>query len=260
MGLLHYLDRPAALSIHREVALDNFTLQDTDLAFFSLIRATYLRIAPKKVLDYGAGRNCYAQDFNPEAHSFLIGDLRDLRFGGANVTAADVSSAVLSHPTSHRQVQIVPGEPLPFDDAEFDLIISDFVFEHLENPHEVAKELQRVLKNGGIIVARTPNKFGYVAIIASLVPNKMHSAVLGYIQPDRKDNDVFPTYYRLNTLSAVRKYFAFCSVFSISDHWEPQYFFGVKWLYQINRLIHAILPSKLGMTSIFVIKKNLSSV
>jgi SAM-dependent methyltransferase len=256
LGLLHYMKRETALTVHSEIRVDNFTLQDTDIAFFSLIRAIYLRHSISKVLDYGAGRNYYAQDFDPSSHSYFINDLRDLRYGGAEVTVADVSAAVLTHPTSHHQHQITPNEALPFRDDEFDLIVSDFVFEHLDAPGQLASELQRVLKPGGWLLARTPNRYGYVAIIASLVPNRLHTAVLNYVQPDRKDLDVFPTRYRINTLSKVKSYFNQCTVTSVTDHWEPQYFFGKRWLYRLNQLIHALLPSSLGMTSIFVIRKN----
>jgi SAM-dependent methyltransferase len=255
VSLLLYLNRKAALSVHGEIAVDNFTFGDGDLAFYGLIRAAYLRGNVTKVLDYGAGRNAYAQDFDPATSSFLINDFRDLRFGGADVTAVDVTPAVLTHPTSHHQHQITPGERLPFDDESFDLIVSDFVFEHLEQPEQLSKELQRVLRPGGWLFARTPNKYGYVAIVASLVPNRLHTAVLKYIQPDRKDLDVFPTYYRINTLGHMKKYFDVCDVSIHSEHWEPQYFFGFKWLYNVNRFIHALIPNALGMTSIFIAKK-----
>ncbi len=255
MGLLQYMERKKALTINGEIAVDNFTTQDTDLAFFSLIRSLYLRQNITKVLDYGAGRNYYIQDFNPSTHSFLMKDLRNLQYGGAEVTAVDVSAAVLTHPTSDHQYHIVPDAPLQFENDTFDLIVSDFVFEHLQVPELLASELQRILKPGGWIMARTPNRYGYVALIASLVPNALHTAVLKYVQPDRKDLDVFPTYYRVNTLSKAKKYFNQCDVKSMSEHWEPQYFFGRKWLYLVNKFIHALLPSSLGMTSIFMMCK-----
>ncbi len=255
MGLLHYMRRDTAIKMHPEICVDNFTIEDTDLSFFSLIRSLYLRYPIKNVLDYGAGRNYYVQDFKPTAHSYFIRDLRDLRYGGAHVTAVDVSDAVRTHPTSDAQLQLVLGEPLPFEDAKFDLIVSDFVFEHLEAPKQLAKELQRVVKPGGWILARTPNRFGYVALIASLVPNRLHTAVLRYIQPERKDLDVFPTHYKLNTLAAARLCFDECDVSFVSNHWEPQYFFGKRWLYKINLFVHALLPSSFGMTSVIIMRK-----
>lgn len=42
---------------------------------------------------------------------------------------------------------------LPFDDETFDSVIVCFVLEHLQNPVQALKELQRVTKPGGTIVA-----------------------------------------------------------------------------------------------------------
>ena len=254
VGLLHYLNRKDALTVHGEIAVDNFTMQDPDLAFFSLIRAACLRKQVNDILDYGAGRNYYTQDFKPEVASYLIRELRDLRVGGARVTAVDVSEAVLTNPTSDMQLQIVPNAPLPFDDNSFDMVVSDFVFEHLENPGHITAELLRVVRPGGWIFIRTPNKWGYVAWIASLVPNNLHQRVLKFIQPYRKDLDVFPVYYRINTQRAVRSFFSDCDVTVISDNWEPQYFYGRLWLYRINRFINNLLPKRLGVTSIYLVK------
>jgi SAM-dependent methyltransferase len=255
VGVLHYLRRDKALELHGELSVDNFSVNDTDLTYFSLIRSIYLRYPIKAVLDYGGGRNVYEQDFNNAIGSCFIRDLRDLRYGGAEVTVADISPAVLTHPTSKYQHHLALGDPLPFADESFDLIVSDFVFEHLEYPEHVTRELQRVLKPGGWLLARTPNKYGYVAIIAALVPNRLHTTVLKWIQPDRKDVDVFPTFYRINRLSQMRKYFPGYETSVVTNHWEPQYFFGRKWLYQINEAVHAIIPKSLGMTSIFIVRK-----
>jgi SAM-dependent methyltransferase len=255
VGVLHYLLRDKAIKLHGEISVDNFSVNDTDLTYFTLIRSIYLRYGVKTVLDYGGGRNFYEQDFSPDIASYLIRDLRDLRYGGAEVSVADISPAVLTHPTSKHQHHLAQDEPLPFKNESFDLIVSDFVFEHLEYPERVTSELLRVLRPGGWLLARTPNKYGYVAIIASLVPNRLHTTALKSIQPDRKDVDVFPTYYRINTLAKIRKYFPNCDATAVTNHWEPQYFFGRKWLYRVNEFFHAIIPKSLGMTSIFIVRK-----
>ncbi len=48
-------------------------------------------------------------------------------------------------------------EKLPFDDNEFDLVYSAFVFEHLDNPGKVIEEGIRVLKPGGKFLIVAPN-------------------------------------------------------------------------------------------------------
>lgn len=95
-------------------------------------------------------------------------------------------------------------DSLPFPSGSFDLVISRSVIEHLEHPHKVFQEFQRVLKPGGKVILSTPNKYDYVSIIASLTPYSWHRALVSSILRVSAD-DVFPTLYRANTLSALRR-------------------------------------------------------
>ena len=44
----------------------------------------------------------------------------------------------------------------------------------------------------------------YIALFAKLIPNKHHSKVTDVVQVGRKVNDVFPTYYRCNTIRKIK--------------------------------------------------------
>ena len=46
---------------------------------------------------------------------------------------------------------------LPFEDRSFDYVIMLEVIEHLENPYFVLKEINRILKTGGVLILSTPN-------------------------------------------------------------------------------------------------------
>jgi len=48
-------------------------------------------------------------------------------------------------------------EPLPYPDGTFDLITFTEVIEHVENHRAVLREIQRVLKPGGVVLITTPN-------------------------------------------------------------------------------------------------------
>jgi SAM-dependent methyltransferase len=48
-------------------------------------------------------------------------------------------------------------EPLPYPDAEFDLVTCSEVVEHLENYRALVREAYRVTKPGGLLVLTTPN-------------------------------------------------------------------------------------------------------
>ena len=43
------------------------------------------------------------------------------------------------------------GEHLPFDDSSFDIVLSDNVIDHAEDPQRIVDEMARVLKPGGLL-------------------------------------------------------------------------------------------------------------
>jgi SAM-dependent methyltransferase len=97
-------------------------------------------------------------------------------------------------------------EALPLAGGCIDLIVCEMVFEHVRRPEQMIREFYRCLKPNGRIVFITPNAFCYPYLIARITPfwfHRLHGFIIG-----RKDEDVFPTFYRLNTASAIRRYFA----------------------------------------------------
>ena len=95
---------------------------------------------------------------------------------------------------------------LPFCAECFDVIISRSVVEHLDDPASVFSEFSRVLRPGGKVVIVTPNKWDYVSVIAALTPYSVHRLMARMVFQISED-DVFPTRYRANTVSALRKAF-----------------------------------------------------
>jgi ubiquinone/menaquinone biosynthesis C-methylase UbiE len=93
---------------------------------------------------------------------------------------------------------------LPFPSGHFDMVISRSVVEHLENPCAVFQEFSRVLRPGGKVVIVTPNKYDYVSLIAAWTPYSLHRSLVSRIFGVSED-DVFPTLYRANTISSIRK-------------------------------------------------------
>jgi len=93
---------------------------------------------------------------------------------------------------------------LPFPPEYFDVVISRSVVEHLEDPVRVFREFSRVLRPGGKVIIVTPNKYDYVSVIAAFTPYWLHRALVSKIFQVPED-DVFPTLYRANTLSAIQR-------------------------------------------------------
>jgi SAM-dependent methyltransferase len=50
-------------------------------------------------------------------------------------------------------------EPLPFEEASFDVVVAGELLEHLRDPRRVVSEVRRVLRPGGTFVASVPNAY-----------------------------------------------------------------------------------------------------
>ncbi len=243
---MDFLDR-----IHPERAVTGFTKTDGTITFYGFVKAIMCDLDARRVLDFGAGRGAW--------HALSSGwkrELQDLRQYGAEVYACDIDEAVRAHPASDHQVVLAPGGKLPFPDAHFDMVVSDVTFEHVENPAFVARELLRVTRPGGCICARTPNKYGYARILTGLVPNRYHVRVLEHVQPDRQAQDVFPTYFRMNSVGAIRRYFSECDIAWYRDSAEPAYYFGSPLLYRLFLVVHRLLPDIFSTSICFLIRKH----
>ena len=48
-------------------------------------------------------------------------------------------------------------DKLPYENEQFDFVVFNAVIEHLHNPDLILREINRVLKNAGILVSITPN-------------------------------------------------------------------------------------------------------
>lgn len=233
-----------------ESRIGGFSYSDGNVAFYSQVNAV-LRPSDR-ILDFGAGRGGHIID---DVVAYRR-ELSNFRGRCAHVEGCDVDDAVLENPFVDHAEVISPGNPLPYLDNSFDLVLSRFVFEHVEDADQIATELLRVLKPGGIIAALTPNKYGYIAIFGSAVPNKLHARALRHIQPKRKAIDIFPTHYRLNTGRALKKAFgtaADVSVVYFSN--EPSYFFGNSVLYRFWKWCHKYLPDRLRPVLIVFVRK-----
>jgi SAM-dependent methyltransferase len=102
------------------------------------------------------GRYCKPGDTILDA-GCAMGDLLD-RFPDRIRHGVDISSDYLAIAASRGIVTVQAMlEALPYPDAMFDLVIATDVLEHVLDLNAVVREIIRVLKPGGYIVARCPN-------------------------------------------------------------------------------------------------------
>lgn len=225
-----------------------FTPNDGTIEFYGRIKA--LARPDHVVLDLGAGRAAWFEDdrcgYRREVRA-LKGYVREL-------IAADIDEAVLSNRASDRNLVISDQVPLP--DGSVDIVIADYVLEHVDDPERFAAEVRRLLKPSGYFCARTPHKFSYVATAARVTSNRKHAQYLDRIQPGRKSEDVFPTAYKLNTVAAIDRYFSGFENASYQFVPDPAYFFGHRALYRLLEWVHRLMP-KCFSSNIFVfLRKN----
>ena len=119
------------------------------------------------------------------------------------VVGVDLDPRVTSNPFLHRGI-IADAVDMPLPACYFDLVVADNVMEHIDDPEGTLKEIMRVLKPGGILIFKTPNFFHYMPLIAYLTPHSFHTWINKL--RGRETIDTFPTRYKLNSKSAVKRH------------------------------------------------------
>ena len=140
------------------------------------------------ILDLGAG----------------AGIVKQMNFLGqcARVCGVDLDPRVMNNPYLD-EAHISNAENIPYDSSTFDLVVADNVMEHLAHPEEVLREIHRVLKPGGHLLFKTPNKWHYMPCIARVTPLWFHR-YFNKIR-NREMEDTFPTVYKLNSTKDVMR-------------------------------------------------------
>lgn len=142
-------------------------------------------------LDYGAGRGKVSQ--------------MNFRRQVAFVAGIDPESSVLDNPfLDEAKVLDLRNNVIPYPDHYFDIVFANNVVEHIPDPDLVFSEIHRVLKPEGFFFFKTPNKWHYVSIIARLTPDWFHEKINR--KRGRHEGDTFPTLYRCNSASDVKRH------------------------------------------------------
>lgn len=121
------------------------------------------------------------------------------------LTGVDIDPAVQAN-AALDDAYVVTGEDLPFPDESFDACLSNWVLEHVEDPKTHLREVSRVLRPGGRYIARTPNRFHYVSVVAAATPHWFHKLVANRLRKLPEEvHEPWRTFYRVNSRRAIRR-------------------------------------------------------
>jgi 2-polyprenyl-3-methyl-5-hydroxy-6-metoxy-1,4-benzoquinol methylase len=223
-----------------ESAFGGYSRVDGTVPFFQRVQA--LARPEMVVLDVGCGRGAVVDrlERDPwEKCRILKGVCKKVI--GIDVTDAGRENVLID------EFRRIEGDRWPVESESIDLLVSDAVLEHLADPDLFFSECCRVVKPDGYACFRTPNRWGYPFIAATIIPNRLHAKVISFVQPGREAHDVFPTYYRANTVGALRRLlrnhqFEGCVIRHIS---EPTYLGFSRWSYALGVYLHRWLPGVL---------------
>jgi ubiquinone/menaquinone biosynthesis C-methylase UbiE len=122
----------------------------------------------------------------------------------SEVIGVDLDVRSLKQHRSFTSLVCADAASLPFRERQFDLVTANMVVEHLEVPEIQFREIERILKSGGRFVFHTPNERSYIVWCSKLLPDRV-KRILVRILEGRGAEDVFPTYYRANTVAKIKE-------------------------------------------------------
>lgn len=147
-------------------------------------------VRDKDWLDIGCGHSVF--------WPWMEREEREVTEGARSVVGIDLDWAGLR---AHRGIQckaFASGCELPFADESFDVVSANMVMEHLPIPSLVVDEAFRVLRPGGVFIFHTPNARAWPTSFAARLPEWLKNLLFPLVD-GRKEEDVFPTHYRINT-------------------------------------------------------------
>lgn len=114
-----------------------------------------------------------------------------------------VASDLLHNQTVQHSVLANAGR-LPFPHAYFDVLISQWVVEHFDDPVASFQEMGRVLRPGGRLLFLTTNANNYIPLFSRLVPDRVQKTLIHKLLR-RPAHESFPTFFKANTRKAIEQ-------------------------------------------------------
>ncbi len=186
--------------IYPETRFGGYSHFDGTLRFYSRVQALLADTDDCVVLNFGCGRGAHA-----EHSEGVVRSAQTFRKKCKLVIGVDVDSVGRGNQEID-EFRLIEGPRLPVDDGSIGLCVSDWTVEHLSDIPGFFSECARVVRTGGYLCFRTPNRFHFSSLGASMIPTRYHHSIRRMLGQFHEADDVFPTLYRCNTRqSCVRE-------------------------------------------------------
>ncbi len=150
----------------------------------------YLKVYLKpgvKLLDIGCGRQAFGEDYYKKA---------------ALKVGLDTDQKALAENKLMDEKIWADIENVSLKIGKFDVIIAQWVLEHISNPEKALKNINQLCQKNGYFIFMTPNLLSPLIFLSKIFPITLKK-YLRKILLGIKEEDTHPTYYRLNTLSKI---------------------------------------------------------
>lgn len=150
---------------------------------------------------------------------------------------------------------------LPFKNESLNIITANMVIEHVKDPALMLSEIYRILKKEGLFVFHTPNLLSYRVLMTYLIPKSLKRKLVEFLEV-RKEEDVFPTYYKMNKEKKIKYLVHQCGFkiieFQLFNSSAETIMFGPIVLIELLliRILNFEVFKNLRSTIIAVFKKN----
>lgn len=206
---------------------------DNTLILLCKVFEEFLRLHPDSfkpvILDAGCGNGNYVIDEFRQRISLACGVDLNETFTAKNICLDEIRCSDLAD--------------IPYPNNTFDCALSLWVVEHLQNPIDVLKEINRVLKPGGYLIFCTPNKNNILLLLKRALKSGKLNQLINKVLYGRSKEDIFITYYKvndINTISQVLKSTGF-EVVSGCLNYDPGYTSFNKLSFRLSNFIDKTL-------------------
>ncbi|MEN8907665.1 MAG: class I SAM-dependent methyltransferase [Clostridiales bacterium] len=213
-------------------------------------RLKYVKNKPSWKGSYDLYRDIIRDFFKQDIHMLDIGCghsdlLKDLYKNTKNSYGLEPDKKALEKNEFIKNKIVGTVEKMPFEDNIFDIVLLEWVLEHLKYPKVAFNEIYRVLKPGGKVIFLTPNSWNYNVWIIRAIPNRAHSYFTKKFY-QRHEGDTYPVRYKINSpkkVSNILRKIGFNKV-NVILNGDPTYLSMNDLTFKISLMIEKVLDYK----------------